>query len=157
MSRECPPEASLTTLLEEEGRVVRRLAELCARWRARLASGLPLAEHETSNSIDTLCMRFAALENEVTRLLETHGWKRGELPEAIGIAKAGDLPRVHAALLDAIRDLSRVNFINACLLDRWSELNKGLFQAILAAVSPTYVPSAATPAIPRGAQISVEA
>jgi len=46
--------------------------------------------------------------------------------------------------------------INGCLLDRWAELNTGLFHAILAAVSPTYVPSAA-PSLPKGARLSLEA
>jgi hypothetical protein len=157
MNRAGPPEASLTTLLEEEGRVVATLADLCGRWRAGLAGGIPLPEQGTMNSIDTLCMRFGALENEVSRLLETHGWARGEIAEAIAASKAEGSERAHAALLAAIRDLGRVNFINACLLDRWSAMNKGLFHAILAAVSPTYVPSVTSEALPRGARLSVEA
>ena len=157
MSRACPPVEILFPLLEEECRVVARLSDLCSLWRASLAAGTPSADGETCKAIDTLCMRFRALESEVGRLLLEHGWRREELPEAVRASSDESLDGAYKGLLDSIRGLSRANFINACLLDRWTELNRGLFGAILAAISPTYMPSASTPPMPPGVRLTVEA
>jgi len=158
MSRSHPPAVVLTSLLEEEQRIVSDLSRTCGTWRVALAAGLPAGDGRIGNSIDTLCMRFGALEGEVSRLLEAHGYGRSELPEAVKDAGVPALDLAFASLLDSIRDLSRANFINACLLDRWTEMNRGLLHAILAAVSPTYVTSSAqAPSLPAGARLSMEA